>query len=82
MAVHTKDNGKTANDTVWVWKRATGGCTGASGRRATKDVMASGRAAQATPSTRAPGQMASKMDMVQKHTPMAVRIMPASLPNF
>ncbi|XP_047545381.1 uncharacterized protein LOC125077446 [Vanessa atalanta] len=71
VEAHSRDNGKTANGTVWAWKRATAGCTGASGLKATRAATASDRAVQATPSTRAPGPTASKTDMVQKHTPMA-----------
>lgn len=74
MVAHSRGNGRTVNGTGWAWRRVTGGCTGESGRKATRGATASAKAAQATPNTRAHGPMASKTDTVQKHTPTAVSI--------
>lgn len=72
VEVHTRANGKTANDMDWVWRPATVGCIAASGRKVTRAAMACARAPPATPSTRAPGQTDSKTDTALKRTPMVV----------
>lgn len=74
VVVHSRASGRTARGTGWAWRRATGGCTAASGRRATRAATACARAPPATPSTKAPGPMDFKTDTAQKHTPTAVSI--------
>ncbi|XP_063838654.1 uncharacterized protein LOC135087793 [Ostrinia nubilalis] len=71
VAAHTRANGRTASDMDWAWRPATGGCTAASGRRATRAATACARAPPATPSTRAPGPTDFKTDTALKLTLMA-----------
>lgn len=66
-------SGRMANVMGWAWRHAAAGCTGANGRRGTRDDTESAKVPPATPNTRAPGLTDSKTDMAPKHTPMAVR---------
>lgn len=68
VAVHTRDNGRTARGMVWAWRRGTDGCTGASGHRAARAATACARALPVMPSTRAHGPTDTKTDTDPKHT--------------
>ncbi|XP_047987020.1 translation initiation factor IF-2-like isoform X2 [Leguminivora glycinivorella] len=69
--VRSRGNGRTASGTGWAWRRGGGGCTAASGRRATRAGTAYARAPPATPSTRAPGPTGCRTDTALRLTLMA-----------
>lgn len=66
-------SGRMENDTAWELKRGDGGFIGASGRKASKDVMACGRVQRRQRNMKALGRMDCKMATAQKPMLMEVK---------
>lgn len=75
VVLHLKDNGRMANVMDWALRHEDDGFIEANGHRASKGVMASGRAPHRQPNMRAHGQMDYRMAMVQRHMLMGVNIL-------
>lgn len=69
----TRALGPRARDTAWVWRTKAVGCTRESGRMASRDGTACGRARGRVGSTKGRGITGSRMDTALRHTRMGVR---------
>lgn len=68
----SRASGRMVNVTVWVWRRAAGGCTGESGRKASKVVTACGSRPRRMHGTRARGLTDCRMATAPRPTPTEV----------
>jgi hypothetical protein len=64
----SRASGRMANVTVWVWRRAAGGCTEESGPKASKVAMACGSPPRQTRGTRARGLTDCRMATARRPT--------------
>lgn len=69
----TRALGHRARDTAWGWRIKAVGCTRESGRMASRDGTACGRARGRVESTKGRGITGSRMDTALRHTRMGVR---------